>query len=91
MDIYKHNEIILKWIKSCQTSLQLDMFTKMITEFDPMQFYDEINPFEVELTKRELLDAIIERRVIVAGERVPMRLTTHYLLIPNESAICLSE
>lgn len=91
MDIYKHNEIILKWIKSCQTALQLDMFTKLVTEFDPTQFYDEINPFEVELTKRALLDAIIERRVIVAGKREPMRLTAHHLLIPNESAIYLSE
>ena len=91
MDIYKHNEVILKWIKSCQTAQQLDLFTKLITEFDATQFYNEINPFEVELTKRELLDAIIEQRVIVAGKREPMRLTPEFLLIPNELAICLSE
>jgi hypothetical protein len=91
MDIYKHNKVVLKWIKSCQTAQQLDLFTKLVTEFDVTQFYDEINPFEVELTKRELLDAIIEQRVIVAGKKEPMLLTTHYLLIPNESAICLSE
>ncbi len=91
MDIYKHNKILLKWIKSCQTSQQLDLFTKLITEFDAKRFYDEINPFEVELAKRYLLDAIIEQRVMVAGKREPMRLTTHHLLIPNESPIYLSE
>lgn len=91
MDIFKHNKVILKWIKSCQTAQQLDLFTKLITEFDTAQFYDEINTLEVELTKRGLLDAIIEQRVIVAGKAEPMRLTTDYLLIPNESAICLSE
>lgn len=91
MDIYKHNGIILKWIKSCQTADQLDLFSKLIIEFDATQFYDEINSIDVELTKRNLLDAIIEQRVIVAGKRESMRLTTNYLLIPNEPAIYLSE
>lgn len=91
MDIYKHNGIILKWIQSCQTAQQLDLFTKLITEFDATEFYDEINHFEVALTKRALLDAIIEQRVIIAGKEEPMRLTTKYLLIPNESAVSLLE
>ncbi|MBS1921278.1 MAG: hypothetical protein JST17_13590 [Bacteroidetes bacterium] len=91
MDIYKNNKTILKWIKSCKTAHQLDLFTRLITEFDAAQYYDEIDSLEVELIKRELLDAIIEQRVIVAGKREPMRLTTKYLFIPNESAIYLSE
>lgn len=91
MDIYKHNEIILKWIKSCQTAQQLDLFANLIIEFDASQFYDEINLLDVELIKRDLLDAIIEQRVIVAGKTYSMQLTTQYLLVPNESAIYLSE
>ena len=85
MDIYKHNEILLKWIKSCQTAQQLDLFTKLVTEFDATQFYNEIKPFEIELAKTDLLDAIIERRVIIAGKRGSMQFTTYYLAIPNDS------
>lgn len=91
MDIYKHNGILLKWINSCQTAQQLDLFTKLVTEFDAMQFYDEINPYEVELVKRDLLDAIIERHVIVAGKRVPVRLTTYHLVVPNETVVYLAK
>ena len=64
------------------------MFTKLITEFDAKRFYDEINPFEVELAKRYLLDAIIEQRVIDSSSvKEAMRLTTHHLLIPNRPSI----
>ncbi|MCZ2460756.1 MAG: hypothetical protein LC128_14145 [Chitinophagales bacterium] len=91
MDIYKHNNTILKWIRSCQTADQLDLFAKLIIEFDAAQFYDEINSVDVELTKRDLLDAIIEQRVIVAGKKESMRLTSGYLHIPNETAICLAK
>ena len=91
MDIYKHKEILLKWISSCQTSLQLDLFTTLITEFEVTRFYDKIEPYEIELAKKDLSDAIIEQRVILAGKRKPMQLTPHYLIIPNESAMLLSE
>jgi hypothetical protein len=49
-----------------------------------------MEPFEIELVKKDLFDAIIEQRVILAGKREPMRLTSHCLIIPNEQAIFLS-
>ena len=91
MDIYKHNEILLKWIRSCQTAHQLDLFTKLVTEFEAIQFYNEINSYKLELAKKDLLDAIMERRIIVAGTREPMQLKTPRLFIPNESAVYISE
>ena len=91
MDIYKHREILIKWIRSCETAQQLDLFTRLVTEFEVTRFYDKIEHHEIELAKRELLDAIIERGVIVAGKRKSMRLATHHLIIPNKPAMYLSE
>ena len=90
MDIYRHKDTLLKWIWSCQTAQQLDLFTRLITEFDVTRFYNKIEPFEIELAKKELYDAIIDRRVTIAGKRAPMRLTSHCLIIPNGPAIFLS-
>ena len=86
MDIFKHNAILLKWIKSCQTAQQLDLFNKLIVEFDATQFYDEmIEPYKIELVKKDLIDAVIERRVIIAGKRASMQFTAYHLPVPNES------
>jgi len=90
MDIYKHKDTLLKWILSCQTAQQLDLFTRLVTEFEVTRFYDSIEPFEIEVVKKDLYDAIIDQRVILAGKREPMRLTSHCLIIPNEQAIFLS-
>jgi len=90
MDIYKHKDTLLKWICSCQTAQQLDVFTRLVTEYDVTRFYNKLEPFEIELVKKDLFDAIIEQRVILAGKREPMRLTSHCLIIPYEQAICLS-
>jgi hypothetical protein len=90
MDIYRHKDTLLKWICSCQTAQQLDVFTRLVTEFEVTRFHDKIEPLEIELAKKELYDAIIDQRVIIAGKREPMRLTSHYLIIPYEQAICLS-
>ena len=90
MDIYRHKDTLLKWIGSCQTAPQLDLFTRLVTEFEVTRFYDKIEPFEIELAKKDLYDAISDRRVILASKREPMRLTSHCLIIPNEQAIFLS-
>lgn len=90
MDIYKHKEILLKWIGSCQTAQQLDLFTRLVTEFEVTRFDDKIGFGEIELARKDLCDAITEQRVILAGKRRPMQLTPHYLIIANEPAICLS-
>jgi len=90
MDIYRHKDTILKWICSCQTAHQLDVFARLVTEFDVTRCHDKIEPFEIELVKKDLCDAIIDQRVILAGKREPMRLTSHCLIIPYEQAICLS-
>ena len=90
MDIYKHKDTLLKWIWSCQTAQQLDLFTRIVTEFDVTRFYNKMEPLEIELAKKELYDAIIDRRVAVAGKKEPMRVTNHCLIIPYEPAICLS-
>jgi len=90
MDIYRHKDTLLKWICSCQTAQQLDVFARLVTEFDVTRCYDKIEPFEIELVKKDLCDAIIDQRVILAGKREPMRLTSHCLIIPNEQAIFLS-
>lgn len=90
MDIYKHKEVLLKWIASCQTAQQLDLFRTLVTEFEVSRFHDKIELSEIEAVKKELTDAITEQRVILAGKRRPMQLTPHFLLIPNESSMCLS-
>jgi len=88
MDIYKHKATLLRWISSCQTAQQLDLFARLVAESDTT---DKIQAFETELVKTELTDAIIERRIILAGKREPMRVTNDCLLIPNEPAILLYE
>jgi hypothetical protein len=90
MDIHQQKEILLKWIRSCQTAEQLDLFTQIVTEFVVNRFSDKIEWHEMDLAKGELSDAIIEQRVIAARERQSMRLKTHLLVIPNESYYCLS-
>jgi len=90
MDIYRHKDTLLRWICSCQTAQQLDLFTRLVTEFDVTRFYNKIEPLEIELAKKDLYDAIVDRRVILAGRREAMRLTGHCLIIPNEQPIFLS-
>jgi len=90
MDIYRHKDTLLKWIGSCQTAPQLDLFTRLVTEFDVTRFYNKIEPLEIELAKKELYDAIVDQRIVIAGKREPMRLTSHCLIIPNEQLIFLS-
>jgi hypothetical protein len=89
MDIYRHKQTLLKWIGSCQTSQQLDLFTRLVVEFDASRFYDKIDFLETELAKTELSDAIIEQRIILAGKRQPMRVTNRSLVIPNQQAVLL--
>jgi hypothetical protein len=88
MDIYKHKVTLLRWISSCQTAQQLDLFARLVAESDAS---DKIEAFETELVKTELSDAIVERRIIIAGKKEPMRVTSDWLLIPNERAILLYE
>jgi hypothetical protein len=90
MDIYKHRDTLLKWICSCQTAQQLDLFTRIVTEYDVTRFYDKMDSLDIELVKKDLYDAIIDQRIILAGKREPMRLTSHCLFIPNEQSIFLS-
>lgn len=90
MDIYRHKETLLKWIGSCQTAQQLDLFTRLVTEFDVTRFYNKMEPLEIELAKKDLYDAIIDRRLVLAARKEPMRVTSHCLIIPYEPAICLS-
>mgnify|MGYP003693616125 CR=1 FL=1 len=90
MDIYRHKDTLLKWICSCQTAQQLDVFTRLVTEFDVTRCYDKIEPYEIELVKKTFTMRSVDQRVILAGKREPMRLTSHCLIIPYEQAICLS-
>src|SRR5436190_16613398 len=90
MDIQQQKEILLKWIRSCQTAEQLDLLARIVTEFVIKRFSDKIEFYEMELAKGELSDAIIEQRVITAGERQSIRLKTRLVIIPNESYYCLS-
>jgi hypothetical protein len=90
MDIHQQKEILLRWIKSCQTADQLDLFTQIVTEFVVNRFSDKIEWYEMDMVKGELSDAIIEQRIITARERRSTRLKTHVLVIPNESYYCLS-
>lgn len=90
MDIYKHKDTLLKWILSCQTAPQLDLFTRLVTEFEVPRQYEREKVLELELVKRELIDAITEQRIIIASKRQPMRVTGHFLVIPNEPALAIS-
>jgi len=85
MDIQQQKEILLKWIRSCQTAEQIDLLSQRITEFVVKRFSDKIEYYEMELAKGELSDAIIEQRVITARERQPIRWNTHLRIIPRES------
>ena len=84
MDIQQQKEILLKWIRSCQTAEQLDLLAQIVTEFVIKRFSDKIEFYEMELAKGELSDAIIEQRVITARERQSIRLKTHLVIIPND-------
>lgn len=90
MDINQQKEILLRWIRSCQTADQLDLFTLIVKEFVVNRFSGKIEWYEMDLVKGELSDAIIEQRIITARERQSIRLKTHVLVIPNESYYCLS-
>ena len=90
MNIHQQKEILLRWIRSCQTADQLDLFTQIVKEFVVNRFSGKIEWYEMDLVKGELSDAIIEQRVITAHERRPTRLSTRILVIPNESYYCLS-
>jgi len=90
MDMQQQKEILLKWIRSCQTAEQLDLLSQRVPEFVVKRFSGKMEYYEMELAKEELSDAIIEQRVITAHERQPKRLNTHLLIIPNESYYCLS-
>ena len=90
MDMQQQKEILLRWIRSCQTAEQLDLLSQRVTEFVVERYSEKIEYYEMELAKEELSEAIIEQRVITARERRPMRLNTHLLVIPNESYYCLS-
>ena len=90
MNIHQQKEILLRWIRSCQTADQLDLFTQIVTEFVVNRFSGKIEWYEMDLVKGELSDAIIEQRIITARERQSIRLKTHVLVIPNESYYCLS-
>jgi len=90
MDIQQQKEILLKWIRSCQTAEQLDLLSHRVPEFVVKRFSDKIEYYEMELAIEELSDAIIEQRVITARKTGPSRLNTHLLIIPNESYYCLS-
>jgi hypothetical protein len=81
MDIQQQKEILLKWIRSCQTAEQLDLLSQRVTEFVVKRFSGKIEYFDMELAKGELSDAIIEQRVITAREGKPFRLNTHRLVI----------
>ena len=90
MNIHQQKEILLRWIRSCQTADQLDLFTQIVTEFVVNRFSGKIEWYEMDLVKGELSDAIIEQRIVTARERRSIRLKTHVLVIPNESYYCLS-
>jgi len=90
MNIHQQKEILLRWIKSCRTADQLDLFTQIVTEFVVNRFSDKIEWYEMDTVKGELSDAIIEQRIITARERQSTRIKTHVLVIPNESYYCLS-
>ena len=90
MNIHQQKEILLRWIRSCQTAEQLDLFTQIVTEFVVNRFSGKIEWYEMDLVKGELSDAIIEQRIIAARGRQSIRLKTHVLVIPNESYYCLS-
>lgn len=90
MNIHQQKEILLRWIRSCQTADQLDLFTQIVTEFVVNRFSDKIEWYEMDLIKGELSDAIIEQRIITARGRQSIRLKTRVLVIPNESYYCLS-
>ena len=90
MDINQQKEILLRWIRSCQTANQLDLFTLIVKEFVVNRFSGKIEWYEMDLVKGELSDAIIEQRIIAARGRQSIRLKTRVLVIPNESYYCLS-
>ncbi len=90
MNIHQQKEILLRWIRSCQTADQLDLFTQIVTEFVVNRFSGKIEWYEMDLVKGELSDAIIEQRIIAARGRPSIRLKTRVLVIPNESYYCLS-
>lgn len=91
MDIYQHKEIVLRWVRSCKTAEQLDLLTEIVRDFVVIRFWDKTESYEMELVKRELSDAIIERRVIVAAKRKARQLINPCLIVPIQRSSYLSK
>lgn len=70
MNIEKHKEIILKWIKSCRTAEQIDLLNEIIGKFVIDRFSGIVQSHELDMVLTELNEAINIRRIIVARKRL---------------------
>lgn len=85
LSLPQHKEIILKWVKSCWSSEQLDLLGNIIAEFISNRFRDHIEKKvkaadrqnavrELHMTEHDLGVAIVDQRVIVAGQKKRVRM-----------------
>lgn len=68
MDLQHHEETILRWINSCQTSEQLELSVDAISQFIEKRFEDREDALTLKLTSERLHAAVTERRVMIVHE-----------------------
>ena len=85
MTLGECKEIVLKWVRSCFTSEQLDLMEEVVEEFIVKRFSLQIDKEvrkedkpgairELHMAQEEISKAIVNERVIVAGTRKKIRL-----------------
>jgi hypothetical protein len=81
MDLFEHKQIIKRWINSCDTSEQLDLLRDVIQEFVIKRFEGNVQAWELDEAKTELIDTLTERKIIVAATKTTINDTN---TVPNE-------
>lgn len=71
MTLFEHTKIIKRWIRSCDTSEQLDLVADIIKEFVVNRFIGSAETWEINQAANELLTEIMNRRIIVAANLNP--------------------
>lgn len=69
MTLKETQEIITKWIESCQTSEQLDLLLEVMDKFVFERFANISPLIELEAAKSDLKDAWLVRKLLVVRKQ----------------------
>ncbi len=66
MTLQETQEIITRWINSCETSEQLELILEVIDKFIFERFAGLVTVFDMDLARSELNSEWLDRKLIVA-------------------------